>query len=139
MSSEAQRNAKVFERWLDEVVATENRAAAAGFVSPTFTMYSDAGEQRLSLDEWPNWRAEASREENLDEFVRRVGGERQAMPGSVMKAIDCRAIGPCCAGVIRTRIRPQRSRADCRANRLCVPGPEGHRTLAGWTAVGRLW
>ena len=80
-------------RWLDEIAVNGNRAAAAGFVSPTFTMYSDAGEQRLSLDEWPNWRAEASREENLDEFVRRVGGERQAMPGSVMEVLDCLVAG----------------------------------------------
>ena len=53
MSSEAQRNVDVFERWLDEVAANGNRAAEIGFISPTFTMHSDAGEQRISRDEWP--------------------------------------------------------------------------------------
>src|SRR5207253_1058493 len=55
MSSEAQRNVEVFTRWLDEVIANGNRAAEIGFISSTFTMHSDAGEQRLSRDEWPNW------------------------------------------------------------------------------------
>ena len=55
MSSEAQRNVEAFTRWLKEVVANRNRAAEIGFISPTFTMHSDAGEPRVSRDEWPNW------------------------------------------------------------------------------------
>ena len=46
MSSEAQRNVEVFERWLDEVIANGDRLTEIGFIASTFTMHSEAGEQR---------------------------------------------------------------------------------------------